>query len=348
VEDAKGKPIDAIYRACDIVTREQKMNPVTEILTGNPIPQNGSHAVLSSKDGIERTISTMGAPIRDKESRLIGSVLVLRDITEQLRTEQELGKIRKLESVGVLAGGIAHDFNNILSAIIGNIDLSIQNTDITSESRILLTEAHKASIRAQTLTRQLLTFARGGEPVKETASLAVVIMESANFILRGKKVACSYSLPDDLYLVDIDKGQFSQVIQNMILNADQAMSGSGTVKVTCENIPEYLADKHGLPGSSAYVKIDVADTGVGIPVQMMDRIFDPYFTTKQQGSGLGLAISHSIVTKHGGYIKVKSSPGEGTVFSIFLPASLKKTISSEIKAESNEAKHKKEIGRAYV
>ncbi|MCK4838756.1 MAG: response regulator, partial [Desulfobulbaceae bacterium] len=217
------------------------------------------------------------------------------------------------------AGGIAHDFNNILTAILGNFNLAILDKDLNSRTKNLLVNAEKACWRAQGLTQQLLTFAKGGEPVKETSPLDLVIRDSAGFVLSGDTVACRYDIPDDLWMVEIDRGQISQVIQNIVLNASHATVGGGTIVISCENIKaienELMSVKKG-----RFVKITIEDSGVGIPVKVIEKIFDPYFSTKQGGSGLGLAITQSIVGKHNGHLLVASVPGSGTTFTIYLPA----------------------------
>jgi PAS domain S-box-containing protein len=245
---------------------------------------------------------------------------LVRDITERKQAEGEMIKVKKLESVGVLAGGIAHDFNNILAAIMGNINLALFDENLAAETRELLAAAEKATVRARDLTQQLLTFAKGGEPVKETSSLENVIKDSADFVLHGDKVVCLYEIPADIWLVDIDRGQVSQVIQNIVLNASQAMPAGGEIRLICENV---LCRESGLPFTTdeKIVKITITDNGIGMPDNVLEKIFDPYFSSKQQGSGLGLAICQSIIRKHGGYIAVKSSPGIGTTFTIYLVAS---------------------------
>jgi PAS domain S-box-containing protein len=247
---------------------------------------------------------------------------VVRDITIRKQLEEELMKVKKLESIGFLAGGIAHDFNNILAAILGNINLAAMDTNLLPKTKKFLEEAEKGSFRARDLTQQLLTFAKGGEPIKEVSSFESVIKDSANFVLHGDKVACRYDIPKDLWLVDIDKGQMSQVIQNIVLNASHAMPEGGTIQITCENIDPLQAGKAFLDRDKKFVEVTITDSGIGIPANVIDKIFDPYFSTKQKGSGLGLAISHSIVTKHNGHIAVKSTPGAGTTFTIYLPASV--------------------------
>lgn len=277
-------------------------------------------AILLDRQKHEKTIACSGSVIRDDSGGKVGTVLVFRDISEQLRTEQELAKIQKLESIGVLAGGIAHDFNNILAAILGNIDLTLRDSSLSEKSQRMLNRALNASFRARDLTLQLLTFAKGGEPIKESASLAEVVIDSAEFVLRGDNVACHYHFPDDLLLVDIDRGQISQVVQNLIINARQAMPTGGIIEVTAANATAAEISSLGLPDDDRLVRLTIRDNGCGIPANILEKIFDPYFSTKQEGSGLGLAISHSIIKKHGGTIEVESTPGEGTLFSIFLPA----------------------------
>ena len=302
-------------------TRERSENPVEKVMAAGKIIGLANHTALISRDGTKRNIADSGAPIRNKENRIIGVVLVFRDVTEKNRMAAELLKVKKLESVGVLAGGIAHDFNNILMAILGNLSLATQYVNSEEKAYPLLVKAEKASLRAKDLTQQLLTFAKGGEPIKETASIQEVIKDSASFVLHGGRVECQYHIPDNLWFVEIDKEQMSQVIQNLIINASHAMPEGGIIEITCENM-----SKEGIAESRLaqkdYIKITISDSGIGIPENIIDKIFDPYFSSKQQeGSGLGLAISHSIITKHNGHIAVKSTPGVGTTFTIYLPVS---------------------------
>lgn len=320
-EDAAGQPLAEVFNIINAMTRQSCENPVTKVMNSGEIIGLAHDTALISKDGQEKSIADSAAPIRDKDNKTIGIVLVFRDITEQLLIEQEMTKVEKLESIGVLAGGIAHDFNNILSAILGNIDLSLLDSNLSATTQKLLREAVKASHRARSLTQQLLTFAKGGEPIIEAESLVDVIKDSADFVLRGSNVACRYIFPDDLWLVDIDKGQISQVVQNIILNASGAMPEGGTVEVSCKNISSENSIGISLPSTGNYVKMSIEDSGTGIPSNVMEKIFDPYFSTKRRGSGLGLATTHSIVSKHNGHISVQSTPGLGTTFAVFLPAS---------------------------
>ncbi len=250
-----------------------------------------------------------------------GVVWIVDDISERKEMEQELLKIEKLESIGVLAGGIAHDFNNILSAILGNIELAAYRiADKDSKAASLLTNAQKATHRAAKLTKQLLTFSKGGEPIKEKTSLPELITESADFVLHGSKVICHYNFPEHLWMVDADSGQIGQVIQNIVINTKHAMPDGGTVTIQCDNVQHTTTETLVGTNKGDYVRISIEDTGVGIAEDVIDRIFDPYFTTKQNGNGLGLAICHSIITKHDGILTVDSLPEKGTTFTIYLPA----------------------------
>jgi PAS domain S-box-containing protein len=322
-QEAQGRPLTEIFNIIHEQTRKPCDNPAEKVLASGKIIGLANHTTLIAREGKERKIADSAAPIRDRAGWVIGVVLVFRDVTEKQRTEEELVKIKKLESVGVLAGGIAHDFNNILVAILGNINLALLDGNLEEKTRKLLSEAEKASIRAKGLTQQLLTFSKGGEPVKQTTSIAEIIQESADFVLHGSNVACRYSLPEDLWLVDIDKGQMSQVIQNIIINANHAMPDGGNIQVNCENIDSLAIPGVSLPVPNKYIKITISDNGIGIPKNLIDKIFDPYFTTKEEGSGLGLAITHSIIAKHNGSISVESQPGEGTTFTLYLPASIR-------------------------
>jgi len=254
------------------------------------------------------------------ERSILGTVT---DITQQKRMEEELLKARKLESIGILAGGIAHDFNNILTGVLGNISLAKAKARPEDEIFSILVKAEKASLRAKGLTQQLLTFSKGGAPIKETTTIAELIRDSADFVLRGSNVRCEFSIPDDLWPVEIDKGQINQVLNNLIINADQAMPEGGSIKLSAENVT--LQAKEILPlRPGNYVRITLEDQGIGIPKQHLQKIFDPYFSTKRKGNGLGLTTSYSILKNHNGHIQVKSELGAGAIFVVYLPASPKK------------------------
>jgi len=267
----------------------------------------------------ERLVDISGAAVRNKGAEHIGAVVVLRDVTERQRQEEELLKTRKLESLGVLAGGIAHDFNNILTAILGNLSLARMYIDELSPADEVLAEAERASVRARDLTQQLLTFSRGGAPIKKTSSIAELLRDTSAFVLRGSNISPEYRIGADLWAGRFDPGQISQVVNNLLINAKQAMPRGGKVVISATNTRLPEVNPYGLRAGPC-VAIAVQDFGVGIPAEHVDRIFDPYFTTKQSGSGLGLATAYSIVTKHEGFIGVESTPGDGALFTVVLPA----------------------------
>ncbi len=265
------------------------------------------------------------------------------DITERKRMEEELVKAQKLESVSILAGGLAHDFNNILTAILGNISLAKMYDDLEKKNS-RLTDAERACMQAKDLTQQLLTFSKGGAPIKKVTSMVKLLKDSAIFALKGSNVNCEFSVPDDLWPAEVDQGQMNQVLSNIIINADQAMPDGGTITICGEN--SIIESEHGLPlQPGPYVEISIADQGTGVPEEHLQRISDPYFTTKQTGSGLGLAVAYSIARKHNGHIAVESLVAAGTTFHIYLPASPEAVLVVE---EQEEEKPITGAGRTLV
>ncbi len=285
---------------------------------------------------------TASVALRDEEGRPATVIEISRDTTERNQLEEERAKASKLESIGILAGGIAHDFNNILTTILINISLAkmMLTGDSNEEIRERLTLSENAGKRATGLTYQLLTFSKGGEPVKEIALLEELIKESTGFSLRGSNVRSRHYLDKDLWSCEIDKGQISQVVNNLVINADQAMPNGGTISVYAKNV--VIDSRDALPlEPDKYVKITIKDQGYGIPEDYLPKIFDPYFTTKQKGSGLGLATCYSIVKRHGGHIAVESEQNAGTSFHVYLPASLEQVPErKETKEEADLPKGK--------
>ncbi|MFQ6103531.1 MAG: PAS domain-containing protein [Candidatus Glassbacteria bacterium] len=306
---------------------------------------------LMKKTGKRETISlemTDGClevsvdPVKDKDGKIAGAVHIISDTTERKAARKaledqrslldELARSAKLESIGLLAGGIAHDFNNIFTSIFGNISIAKMHSEPDSKIFHLLTETEKASARAKSLTKKLLTFSRGGAPIKKSSSLAELLRETANFALSGSNVKCVYTISDDLWQTEIDVGQISQVIHNLIINAVQAMPEGGKIEILAEN-STLVKESAPLINEGKYIKVTIRDEGTGIREEHLDKIFDPYFTTKEKGSGLGLTISHSIIKQHEGHISVESEPGKGTAFHIYLPASEKEVASEAKKGE---------------
>src|SRR5882724_11859570 len=315
--DVQGKII-MINQAAEAPTRGQRStyrNEAYSLLLKLP-----SNATLVSRDGTEHLIEQVVSPIRDRRNEVAGVVLVFRDIIE-----------REHKQLGLLAGGIAHDFNNLLTAIMGNISLASLLIPATDEMTTRLADAKNASMRARDLAQQLLTFARGGAPIKKTASLTRLVQDTVSFCLRGSQSRSECDLEDNLWPSEIDSGQISQVIANLVVNAEQAMPTGGTLHVTCENFRHGSGKNATVPDlpSGEFVKITIRDEGVGIPEQNLKRIFDPYFTTKPKGNGLGLATAYSIVKHHKGLITVESEVNKGSTFTLYLPAATHVAVPEE-------------------
>jgi signal transduction histidine kinase len=264
-------------------------------------------------------------------------------ITKQKKVEDELFKSEKIESISLLAGGIAHDFNNMLTAILGNISMVRIDLDESHQHSAKLVAAEKAALQARLLTQQLLAFSKGGAPSLEVTTISDMVEECAQFILRGSKVKCSIEKEDGLWPVDADKGQISQVVNNLIINANQAMPGGGEIRIRMSNLHVRHTEVPALK-SGDYVCIEVRDEGNGISPQNLKKIFDPYFTTKRKGNGLGLASSYSIITTHKGTITVDSSIGHGSIFRVYLAKSNQQALE---KSNPPEAK-KKETAREKI
>ncbi len=317
--EALGQEITALVKLLDPKTRHPIPDPPARVLeTGRP-DDSSTAVVLRSRQGNEHWISYNAAPIHDNAGQLSGVVLALRDVTERQRLADEMLKASKLESMSILAGGIAHDFNNILMAVLGNLGLAQTYAQNHPKLHRQLEEAEKAALQAKNLTRQLLTFSKGGAPIKQTARLTEILRDTTQFALTGSNVQAQFNLLPDLWPVEVDRGQLSQVVQNLVINAVQAMPNGGKIFVNAENF-HLTGQELPLP-AGRYLLISISDQGYGIEPAHLPRIFDPYFTTKEQGSGLGLAICFSIIRQHGGLITVNSEPGQGTTFQIYLPAS---------------------------
>lgn len=248
---------------------------------------------------------------------------IFRDVTERKQMEEELQKSQKLESIGILAGGIAHDFNNLLSGVLGVLSL-IKSSLPEDDKRVeILQEAHDTCMQGRELTSKFLTFAEGGTPFKKCISIVSLLKKSVEIALTGSHIQCDYSIPDDLWEVNVDAGQLQQVFNNLILNARDAMDEEGELKINAENTP-FTAVEGFVLAPGKYIRISITDHGVGIPPENIPKIFDPYFTTKNmasdRGMGFGLSICYSIVKKHDGLITVESQKGMGTSFHIFLPS----------------------------
>jgi PAS domain S-box-containing protein len=325
LEEAVGKPLCEVFYIVNENTRNVCANPAELVLTLKTSVELANHTILVSRDGREYQIADSAAPIFDKKSDIIGVVLVFRDMTEKHKLLENVQRADKLQSLGVLAGGLAHDFNNLLGGLFGYLELAREYSGSNEKARRYIEKSLISFNRAKDLTQQLLTFSKGGVPNRKTSSLESIIRENTLFALSGSNVTPHFKIEKDLWLCDFDENQIGQVIDNLVINAQQAMPAGGAIIVSADNVD--LASQSGVPlAEGKYVRFSIADTGTGIPLSILQRIFDPFFTTKQKGSGLGLTTSYSIVKKHDGVITVASTVDVGTTFSVYLPASEKQTL----------------------
>jgi len=315
-EEAAGRPIREVFRVLDRDTGRELADPLAERRAD---AAEAKLNVLVRRDGSRRLIHDSVAPIPDWRMGTAGAVLVFRDMTEKVRKDEELIKWQKLESIGNLAGGIAHEFNNFLAGILGNISLGKQALDRGSRAYARLEEAEKASSMASELATRLLTFAKGGSPLRELIAVEEVVREASLLAVRGTPVRCDFEIADGLWAAYADAGQIAQAVSNLVLNAVQATGGAGAVTVRAENAAVGEGEI-GYVQAGRYVRIVVTDRGDGIAAENLRRVLDPYFTTRKDGAGLGLTTSYHILKSHGGNLFVESEPGEGTTVSLLLPA----------------------------
>ena len=325
--EAVGHPVAEVYHALDPDNRVALIAEAPDVLTFGQALKTPKPTVLVSRDGTERAIIQSGAPIRSASGRTLGAVVVFRDITERLQFLEASQRTDKLEALGVLAGGIAHDFNNLLGGIFGYITMARDLGDPGPATIKYLDKAGSVFHRAQALTRQLLTFSRGGAPDRQLGDLGALVRETAEFALSGSNVVGLYSLPKDLWPCDFDRHQMGQVVDNLVINSRQAMPAGGAIRISAENV--VLEASAPLGKSGRYLRLEFSDDGEGIHPGDLHRVFDPFFTTKKAGTGLGLATCHSIVVKHEGALSVRSERGKGCTFEILLPAAQKGTVSAE-------------------
>jgi len=299
--------------------QETVLGVFEEAMAGrSQLPEFFENFILK-KDGELRLIAWHNALLINADGDMVGVLSSGMDITEQHEAEEERRRAQKLETIGTFAGGIAHDFNNFLMVIHGSIELAQMSLDNPSLVDKLLNDAVAAAGRARGLTRQLITFSKGGQPQKRTVKLAGTMRETMSFVLTGSNVSADVDVPDDLWMANVDTGQIEQVVTNLVVNAKQAMPDGGMIHAQLVNVTAEDAAEKGMD-RRPFIELTIRDEGVGISADILPRVFDPYFTTKQDGSGLGLATSYAIVTKHGGHILVDSQPNVGTTFHVYLPA----------------------------
>jgi len=320
--EAIGKPLADVFQSFEPETRERRQISVDRLRRSADQAGQARGAVLVARNLAERSIDEIAAPLRDDTGQTIGLVVAFRDISAALKMQEERARAGRVASLGLLAGGIAHDFNNILMAVMGNVSMAKMTVSSTSRAAAAMREAEQACVRARQLTWQLLTFSRGGVPVKKITALAGLLRESASQSLQGTSATCQLEIAPDLHAVSADDGQLVQVFSNILINAQEANPQGALIRIQAANVVEgERRFEHALrvePGP--YVRVSITDNGMGIPKENLARIFDPYFSTKQRGSGLGLATSYSIVKNHGGFVSVESQPGSGTTIHVSLPA----------------------------
>lgn len=279
---------------------------------------------LVARDGSVVETLCYALPEYNMRNEVVGTRAMYVDMDDRRALEEEHRKNQNLEALGILAGGIAHDFNNVLTAVIGSFELlELLSEDRESKTHAIILNGKNAAERTRGLTQQLITFAKGGAPVKQASSMKDLIQETVQLLLRGSQTVPEFHFDEDLYTVNVDYGQMGQVIQNLVINADQAMNEGGTLTITAKNMDISAGDSiqyFHLLESGPYVKVSVEDQGTGLPDEALKKIFNPYFTTKEAGHGLGLSIVHSIIQRHDGYITARSEEGKGATFEFYLPA----------------------------
>jgi PAS domain S-box-containing protein len=323
-EDALGLPLHNVFALFDERMQQPRPSAVEQVLAGGAVVEYADDTQLVLRDGTRRSISHSAAPIRNQLGEVTGVVLVFRDVTEKRRLLEQMQRAERLDAIGLVAGGIAHDFNNLLGGIFGYIFLAREQAENSKVQIEALDEALRVFEHARQLTQQLLTFSKGGEPVCGLVDLRKLVAECARFALSGSNVSCQLDLPPSLPNVEVDSHQIWRVIDNLVRNAVQAMPLGGSIIVKGESV-EIRTRRPGALEAGTYVRITITDTGPGIAPDVLPKIFDLFFTTKEQGSGLGLATAYSVVKKHGGHIEVESKLGQGSTFHMYLPAAINQT-----------------------
>ncbi len=318
-EEIIGRPITTVFEA---VTAQQEFDHCMGVLNADGF-LTGFESVRIAKDGRRVPVEVTAVVIRDKTQKIINYASIMVDLTDRKKAEEERLKGHMLESIGLLAGGIAHDFNNLLNVIVGNIAVTKMSVQPDDKIYSRLDDAENVCGIATELSRRLITFATGGDPLKKTAALSELFMNTISALLKESNIKTEFNFPQDLYRVAIDEGQMKQVAHNLILNAKEAMPNGGTLTVRGENLRISAQDSYPMR-EGGYLRISIRDTGAGIPAENLAKIFDPYYSTKdtysQKGLGLGLAVCYSIIKRHNGLMTVESQVGEGTAFFIYLPA----------------------------
>lgn len=315
--EAEGRALGEVFNVVDAQSGAPCESPVERIVSTGGMVEVDSNTMLLARDGRRMLIADSGAPIRDKDSAVVGAVLVFRDVTDRQKMVERLQHSQRVDALGVLAGGIAHDFNNLLTGLFGFMELARMSTNDPEVQGYLAMGAEPLG-RARNLTRQLLTFSKGGMPVKRSGQLEPIVRNTVAFALSGSHCTSEFQFPSSLPDCDFDPNQIELVIDNVVINAKQAMEDRGRIRV-CAAVSDIASATHPVLRAGRYVSLAISDSGPGIAPHVLPRIFEPFFTTKVSGSGLGLATSFAIMRKHGGTLEADSRRGDGAVFTLWIP-----------------------------
>ncbi|NLD95411.1 MAG: PAS domain S-box protein [Fibrobacter sp.] len=342
-DDADTHNVNDVLHVFDENTKTAYNELVNQIVKAGKTVEFTDATLLYAKNGTVLSIELSGTPIRNAEGVVGGVVIVLRNATEKKKLVENMLRAQKLESIGVLAGGIAHDFNNLLGGIFGYIDMAIDSVANRKYDEVSgqLTKAMNVFNRAKALTMQLLTFSKGGSPVRKAQDLTPIIRNSAQFALSGSNIVPEIIIGNSISNCDCDENQIAQVIDNIVINAKQAMPLGGKLIIKTENVDVAKLPPEMTPVNQTYIHISITDQGIGMPKEILSRIFDPFFSTKQTGHGLGLSTVYSIIKRHDGNISVESEQGIGSTFHLYLPASqmsYNNTINPEVIVHKGEGK----------
>ncbi|MFH2218358.1 MAG: ATP-binding protein [Pseudomonadota bacterium] len=345
----EGKYLNEIFCLIDEQTREPVQDTLQAALQADLRSEPVYQMLMVSRDGTERPVVKSGAPIKDSQGRNVGAVVIFKDITDFRSLEKKFLRVQKLESLGVMAGGLAHDFNNLLTIILGNINLAQMGLKADDPAASPLEQAEQSIHKARDLTQKFITFSSGGDPFKRKIDIIHLLKDVAELALSGSNVKCEFNFSDEIWSVDADNEQMSQVLYNILENAKHAMPHGGVIRIRAENCraDEAHTEKDLQIPKGKYVMISVTDSGVGIEEENLHKIFDPYFSTKdrgiEKGMGLGLSIAHSVIRKHRGDIRVESSPGKGTSMHIYLPASVQQAYEARLPGPDDSVRTKNRV-----
>ncbi len=342
--EAIGRPVTSILRMAHADTHKIIEDPIKALIQESQSPDLRGKLLLLAKDESEVAITDGGSAPRSKNGRITAVYLIFRQSVEKEGVVEDSNAILNshMEAIGALAGGIAHDFNNVLTAVVGNLSLARMNPDLPDKTKSRLEQAERASLRAREISRQLLTFAKGGAPIRVATRVEESIKATVTQALHEFEVRCEFELADGLSPVDVDIGQLNLAIRNLATHAALCSSPKGKIEVSTANIEVTRGMLAGVrPGR--YVRISIRDFGQGIPAQQLARIFEPYFITRKTGSGLGLATAHSIIRRHEGAITVESIIDHGTTFHVFLPESIVPKVEAPPQAEDRAHRGKGRI-----